>query len=343
MTSLLHLRNPRIIIICLITAASLISGCKGGDSTPTVLPSPSETARIETATLLPSSTDTIQPSHTPAPVEPTQPQATQTTWITVVVPPAVGDQTQTLNSGEQGPAEITPTPTRTRIPTRTPPVPFASLRIEKPGPYSKVLSPIPLRAVISPGDDKQVYIDLIGEDGRVITSERMDYSASIDRIIYTNAEIPFKITALAETARLVLYTLDRFNRVIYQTSVDLILIQIGDNRINVPLIEQEPYVIRKPWEGATVRGGVMEIEGQARLINDQPLVFEIIDESGNLVGSGEVQVDQPSEDQPFVPFSVLIPYSVTRWTPARLSAHQNSANRIPGTVWLTSVSIYLEP
>ncbi len=102
-------------------------------------------------------------------------------------------------------------------------------------------------------------------------------------------------------------------------------------------------MISKPWEGATVRGGVMTVEGQVRLVNDQPLIIEMFDEQGNLVGSAEAQIAQPDELQPYVPFTMYVPYSVAHWTPVRLTARQTSATRIPGTVWLSSVKIYLEP
>lgn len=87
----------------------------------------------------------------------------------------------------------------------------------------------------------------------------------------------------------------------------------------------------------------MEVDGLARLVNDQPLIIELIDEEGNLVGSAEVEIAQPSALQPYVPFIAEVPYSVSQWTRVRFVARQESATRIPGTVWLTSVLIYLEP
>jgi len=197
--------------------------------------------------------------------------------------------------------------------------------------------------VVNPGDDKMVYLDLIGEDGRVITSEIYNFSQSNNYWNYTVQEIPFEINSLAETARLVLYTLDRFNRIIYQVSVDIILLQFGDESINVPSVVDEPYIIRRPWEGATVRGGVMEVEGLVRLVNDQPLIIELIDEESHIVGSGTFDIAQPSAQQPYVPFVVEVPYSVADWTKVRMVVRQESATRIPGTVWLSSVLIYLEP
>jgi hypothetical protein len=321
----------------------MLAGCRQSAQISTPLQLPSATESIATAPDLPSPTVLILPSDTPVPTELPTETPTQEPWVTVFIP-SVTDELSGPSDGSGEDSLIpTPTPTITRRPTPSPPPPSARLTIQKPGPYSKVVSPIPLRAVINPGDDKQVYVDLIGEDGRVITSQRLDYTRSTDYYIYTTAVIPFEISSLAETARLVLYTLDRFNRTIYTASVDLILLQIGENQINVPEVEKEPYVIRNPWEGGTVRGGMMTVDGMARLVNDQPLIIEIIDEQGNLLGSGEADIPQPNTLQLHVPFTVFVPYNISRWTPARLVARQESATRIPGTVWLTSVMIYLEP
>ncbi len=331
---------PWFLMFIFIGFSSLafLSACQHSGAVPE-LTIPSQTAGVEQTAALVVPTVELLPSESPI-LQQTAPSDTAVPgWVTVVMSTSTGLPVDAVESTGQ----ISPTPPRPNKPTPSPTPPFANLRIQKPGPYSKVTSPIQLKAIINPGEDKRVYIDLIGEDGRVITSQWIDFTHSNERWVYVTPDIPFEIGSLAETARLVLYTLDRFSRTVYQTSVDLILLQMGDSEINVPLVEQEPYMISIPWEGATVRGGVMTVEGQVRLVNDQPLIIELFDEQGNLVGSAEAQIDQPNELQPYVPFTMYVPYSVPHWTPVRLTARQTSATRIPGTVWLSSVKIYLEP
>ncbi len=320
-----------------------LTGCQTGAATPAVPPDPSQTVPPATGTAtLPPPTHTSQPFQVTAVQQATPTRTSMPAWVTIILPTEAPSATVTPSEGA-GAGTASPTPTRTPYPTTTPPPPSPQLVVQSPGPYSKVVSPIQLRAVIHPGDDKVLYLDLIGEDGRVIVSQLYNFSLATEYWIYTIQEIPFTIGAFSEAARLVLYTLDQHNRKIYQVSVDLILLQMGDDSLNVPMVENEPYVIRKPWEGGTVRGGVMEVEGLARPLNDQPLIIEIIDEQGNTVGSGEVAVEQPSALQPYMPFTLELPYSVSKWTRVRFSARQESATRIPGTIWLTSFLMYVEP
>jgi hypothetical protein len=290
----------------------------------------------------PSATQTI-PFLPTAEVLPTVTETSLPAWVTVAAPTDNPEESGTPDPASEGSGTALPDQQGRRFPTTTPPPPSAQLTIQRPGPGSKVVSPILLRAVLHPGDDKMLYLELIGEDGRVITSQNYNFSLATDYWIYTIQEVPFTIDAYSEAARLVLYTIDRFNRTIYQASVDLILLQFGDESINVPVIENEPYLIRKPWEGGTVRGGVMEVEGLIFPVNDQPLIIEIIDELGNIVGSAEAEVAQPTGLQPYVPVKTLVPYSVSKWTRVRFTARQESASRIPGTVWLSSFLMYVEP
>ncbi len=336
---------PGRILAILLALASLAaaSGCQQNAATPEILPAPSESLLTVTATATPPPpTQTSPPIQPPAPQQSAPTETSIPAWVTIILPTEAPSSTVTPDE-DAGAGTLSPTPTRTRYPTTTPPPPSPQLVIQRPGPYSKVVSPIQLRAVIHPGDDKALYLDLIGEDGRIILSQNYNFSLATEYWIYTIQEIPFTIDAFSEAARLVLYTLDQHNRKIYQVSVDLILLQVGDDSINVPVVENEPYVIRKPWEGATVRGGMMEVEGLARPLNDQPLIIEIIDEQGAIVGAGEVAVEQPSAVQPYVPFRLQVPYSVSNWTRVRFSARQESATRIPGTIWLTSFLMYVEP
>jgi hypothetical protein len=201
------------------------------------------------------------------------------------------------------------------------------MRIQKPGPYSKVSSPLQVEALVSPGEDGYIYVELIGEDGRVITRQALDYRSFMNRYFYINPQVAFELNTAAETARLVVRVQDRFQRPIYLCSVEVVLMRLGRNEITAPVVVQEPYVVRSPREGAVISGGVLRVIGLARLVNDRPLIFELIDES----------------DLSHVPFEVFIPYSVEQDTPVRLIIRQESASRIPGTVWLSSMLLTLQP
>lgn len=259
------------------------------------------------------------------------------------------DPNLALDSATGGTATRMPNPTRTpyrwrtstQTPTSTPPL--AWMRIQKPGPYSQVTSPIKLESLIMPGDDDNVYVDLIGEDGRMITQQTLDFSDYSGRHFYISPEIPFSIKSAGETARVVVRVVDAFNRPISICSVDVVLLQVGRTEIYANPIVEEPYIVRSPGEGDSVSGGVLVVSGLARAVNLQPLIFELIDENGAVRGSAVQEVSQPYGDFSHVPFEVYVPYTVTEQTNVRMTIRQESDTRIPGTVWLDSWLLTLNP
>ncbi len=306
---------------------------------------------VETATFPPVLTDTLPPVTLAA--EPTQtaeptltftPTASATLLPTEAGTPTFGPSpTRTRTPTRTRFPTRTPTPSRTPTVTQTPTPPLAFMRIQKPGPYSKVSSPLQVEALVSPGEDGYVYVELIGEDGRLITRQALDYRSFMNRYFYINPQVPFELSTAAETARLVVRVQDRFQRPIYLCSVEVVLMRLGRSEITAPWIVQEPYVVRSPREGAVISGGVVRVNGLARLVNDRPLIFELFDESGQLVSNAVLEHSQPYGDLSHVPFEVFIPYSVEQETPVRLVIRQESATRIPGTVWLSSLLLTLQP
>jgi hypothetical protein len=61
------------------------------------------------------------------------------------------------------------------------------------------------------------------------------------------------------------------------------------------------------------------------------------------LGSGSFFFAPITADQSYATFVVDISYSVPASTAVRLSIFQNSDNRIPGVVWLTSEKVTLSP
>lgn len=339
----------------------LMAGCSGRGVPGSWLLTPVDQAVVISATPPPLPTETAT---LPQPNGDTPPAVTLVTEVTAPVEPTAtftATASATMQPTVEGTPTFGPSPTRTRIPTRTrfptrtptpsrtptvtqtPTPPLAYMRIQKPGPYSKVSSPLQVEALVSPGEDGYVYVELIGEDGRIITRQALDYRSFMNRYFYINPEVPFELNTAAETARLVVRVQDRFQRPVYLCSVEVVLMRLGRSEVTAPVIVQEPYVVRSPREGAVIGGGVLRVIGLARLVNDRPLIFELIDEGGRMVGSAVVEHSQPYGDLSHVPFDVFIPYSVEGETPVRMIIRQESATRIPGTVWLSSMLLTLQP
>jgi hypothetical protein len=335
--------RPRLIAWGVLMGIALLGlvACQGGlpSSTPaaalpTETPSPPATPAATAsggATLPFAALPTTTPSLTPSPLPPTG-TPTPSSTPSPTYPPGWRPSPTRWRY-------VTRTPTMTRTPT--PPPPF--MRINRPGPYSKLISPIQIEALISPGEDGYLYVDLIGEDGRYLVRQALDFRAYRDRRFYIAPEVPFEIEKPAEVARLVLYTRDRFGRTIYLCATDVVLQQLGRNVLEVPWVDLEPFLVRSPREGETVRGGVLVVRGVVRPLTSRPILIELIAPDGQVVGSAEVSPGMPYGDLSHVPFEAYVPYTVSGPTEVRLTLRQESDSRIPGTVALNSWLITLEP
>lgn len=316
-----------------------VSACQTTQSEiqPSALPTVGVTVLVPT--VQPTNTLQMQLSPTIQPALPVEEAPVPTESPTLFTQP-VGIATQVDQSQPATPTVGGPLINR-RVPTANPRA--ATMKITRPGSYSKVSSPIQLNALISPGDDRRVYVNLIGEDGRLIDSQILDFVNYDSRRFNITAEIPFEINSAAELARIEVYVVDQFDLKIQLISVDVLLIQYGDSEETPNEIELEPFIISTPGEGIVVTGGVLVVEGIARTITDGPLIVDLIDDRGGIVGSGETRVSPPSERSSHMPFQVIVPYTVDYRTRVRLTVRQESTNRIPGTVWLSSTVIFLDP
>ncbi len=354
------------VLVFTLLGAWLVSGCNlrgvPGSYILTPLAGPSRTPTVTasfTATLTPlPPTDTPEPTGTPTAV----PTTTETPLPTPSDTPTI---TQTPTFGPSPTRTRTPTPTRTatrtrrptetRRPTRTPTItttptitltptpPRADIRIAKPGMLSRVKSPLILRADLAPGDDGIIHVQLIGEDGRLLADKSLNFRQYLSRGITMADSVSFTISAAAETGRLVVFTNDLYGRKKALASVDLVLIKAGDDEITPGGPVRQVYIIREPRVNELLRGGVVQVKGLAQPVNTTPLIFELIDEQGRVVGSASLTVALPSGDLSHTPFEVNIPYAVSANTPVRLTIRQESDGRLPGTIALSSIPIVLEP
>lgn len=251
--------------------------------------------------------------------------------------------TQTLTPTVGPSPRFTRTATLTGTPTSTPSPRDAVLRISRPGLYSRIVSPYKIEAMVTPGEDGFVYMSLIGEGQRVIQSQALDYRRSSYSRFLIVPEILFSIPTVAETARLTLETRDLSGRVMALSSVEIVLLSIGDNETNPPLRLYEPFIIETPKDGALISGGRFVVSGRAAAISSKPLIFELLAENGEIIASRTMQIPVPEGGQTHTPFAVEINYLVNEETNARLLMRQESDTRLPGTIALSSVAVNLFP
>jgi hypothetical protein len=121
------------------------------------------------------------------------------------------------------------------------------------------------------------------------------------------------------------------------------LIPSGIEVIKPMEAQVEDYYFTAPLAGAVTDGGVVEISGFARPLNDNPLIIDLVLERGAVIGSKWVQFAVPLNKNEYVPFHMDIPYKLAMPTNIRISARQTSKNRILGNVSLNSIDITLNP
>lgn len=338
--------NPRsAVLFCLLLVfAALMTGCASSTA-------PGQSNSVSTA-LLPTwiaqtvsagALQTEQYLDQPSPL----PSATSE--------PALASPTRaaTATLSAMGPSptpSITPTPTSTPLPTqptRTPlpqptaTIPAASVQIRRPGPLSYLVSPINVQARVRPGPDGRIRIELLGEDGRLLVRQILNYGQE-SGLVFISQDLEFEIASAAETARLVISTYDTFGRLAWMQSVDVVLLSLGDTDLNPPGSDQEPVIIKEPLPNKLIQGGTLQLEGLSRLSDESPLLIELIAATGKVVGYRQAAIQFDPEGG-YMPFNVEIPYTVEASTWVRVTVKQNSPNRIPGLVYATSFEILLSP
>lgn len=215
-------------------------------------------------------------------------------------------------------------PTRTPTATRIPPTPDpqdAPIRIYNPASYSKIVSPFQLFVAAIPGADGNVHMRLTGENRSILSEKTWIFPYANGRRTTIDEEVSVDISGLAESARLTIFTLDKYGRMIALTSEDLLFLSVGKTEIMEAQNLMAPFTIRSPYPETVIRRGIVQLRGITRTRIASALFYELIDQKGNVVGSyASPNVLQPSLE--FQDGSVDIPYKVKGPTLVRLIMHQ---------------------
>ena len=330
-------------------------------ATPAVIPGATTPAVLSSTTAAEQSP--ASQTATALPILAASPAATLT-------PRTVGTPTRTRTAGKTTPGSlptvtaslltaaevgVTPTPGasptetptlryyRTRTPTATPGIPKAAILWYSPGQMSRLTSPIQFSASLEPGPSGKVEIALLGEDGRILYRNLIRYTTQDWVLVSDNVE--FSIAAAAEAARLQISTEDEHGRMMALASVDLVLLAMGDDDLNPPTDLLEPLIIREPVPSTLIMGGKVVVTGLVRTSGEQPLLVELVDANGAVVGYRQAVVTIPADPwatEGYATFKAEVPYSVEGPTWVRLAASAFE-DRLPGPTHLSSLVILLGP
>jgi len=241
----------------------------------------------------------------------------------------------------------TPTPQQPGASTRTPlpelplEIPFAEIQFVSPGALSRVVSPIELHAFLVPSDSGRARVELYGEDGRLMFRKLFILNSSPGFQANLRSEIDFEITAVAETATLVISVDDTYGRLKTLASQPLILLSLGESDLNPPDDFLAPIVIQQPETKVLIQGGTLVVSGLVRKASDQPLLVELITTDGKVIGSRLAGVATQPEGGHRL-FAAEIPYQVGTPTWVRVTVSE-SGGRMERPLRLSSVEVLLSP
>ena len=243
------------------------------------------------------------------------------------------------------PALIVEDTTSTPLPDPTPfsvSLPLESLYFELPGPGSHISGSLRIVGFGGPSMNDRVRIRLLGSDGRVLVTYSTRLSVYPGNAGRFYATLTYSIPALAEDARLEVSTFSRIDGYLeHMATVDLVLLSIGSARVLRGYQGAERITLFSPLEGNAADGGVVRVRGAAWLSADVPLVVQVLDRHGEVVGSLEVPLDVP--DPGVVgEFDVEVPYQIPFAQLGRIAVYEPGKD-IPGIVHYNSLSLFLWP
>jgi len=319
-------RIPLIFILIILAAA--MSGC---GTAPTEVPPPPWMG--EPIPPLPApATESIPTAVVPLPTDTETPIASPTS-----TPELIPSPTDTPAVPIPEPISIE-SPDETAIPTVDP---FAAaIQIFAPGPMSKVSSPIDLRMYIAPRAAGLTFVELYGEDGRLMARNVLRSYGDGGQFDKVLVELPFETNAAAEVGRLQISTQDEYGMLQAVKSVHIMLLSVGDSIITNPEYLRESVALVEPPLLHYITGGEVIVQGSMQVFNELPVTFELVNRQGQVLGSRMVSVG-PADGE-YYPVNINIAYQVSQYTPARLVVRQ-SDSRIPGPYYLYSQQLFLSP
>lgn len=218
--------------------------------------------------------------------------------------------------------------------------PLQSITILSPGENSAVTSPIHINAMVQPGEDGLVRLTLVDNNQNILARQLLRVNGKSDSAIEFKADLAFEIPTESSPAVLMIATQDHLHRPHSTRSVGLTLLSSGEDDIQ-PQSEQPPWLrITRPLPGALISDTTIVIEGTVTPKNSKPIIFELVRESGGVMISKQLGVDQPGVPKNFSVSLTYLPN--TNVEDIRLVIRQ-TAQDLGVNVILDSLPIRLAP
>jgi hypothetical protein len=237
------------------------------------------------------------------------------------------------------PPEFAPTATPTRISL---PLPQERLVLEAPGPGSQVISPVRVVGWAGPSFQGRVLVRLIGEQGQELARTTTYLLAAEDSAGAFVVTVPFSIAGVAEAGLVeVSFNNPRNNRLDHLATRPVVFLSVGEPRVYTNLTVSEKLAIFSPREDRVLRGGVASVRGGGWVDEDLPLLIEVLDRAGQVVGAAEVPVLAPVVGE-LGTFEADVAYTIPYAQYGTIAVTERGL-RPPAVRHYTSLRVWLEP
>jgi hypothetical protein len=210
----------------------------------------------------------------------------------------------------------------------------------EPGEGSKVISPMGITAQIYPGGDRLVRITLIDQQNNVLSRKLLRINSFEDTPLQFQTDLSFGIPKENSPALLTLAIQDEYHRPQSLRSVTLTLQSAGQAAIQPSISENDWLTITQPTRMQVISGGSFLVSGRISPLNNNPVVFELMTESGSIIGTSQLDVPTPRET---FDFEINLSYDfITHKRDVRLIVRQWSS-AFASNVNLDSLPVILLP
>jgi hypothetical protein len=213
--------------------------------------------------------------------------------------------------------------------------------LSAPGPMSKVVSPIRARIYMSGLVTGITKIELYGEDERLIARQTTRTTSETTGYFYLPINVPFEIRSAAEVGRLQITTENRAGVILGFLSTNVLMLSVGAEEINPVANIVDVCSITTPKYNALISGGSLFVEGEMSPLNDQPVIFEIVDEKGAPLGLRVWQFEAGNRSAQS--FSFEIPYKKLETLTGAFLVVRQSSDTYQGLVYLYTRKIVIKP
>lgn len=176
-------------------------------------------------------------------------------------------------------------------------LPSPLMTILTPGDGSVVTAPIHVSAEVQPGTDDLIRLTLTDQNNNVIARQLLRIEADNQSPIQFETWLSYEIPKESTQALLTLATQDTYHRPETLRSALLTLKSSGEAVIQSHQTEDQWLTITYPEPLDIISGGQFLVSGTVTPLTENPIFFELITDSGGVVGSSQLAV--PAVGEPF--------------------------------------------